>query len=344
MTGRPAAPRPDDAPRPDVSAAPTAEPGTEPRPRVPDARGAPGGQGGPTGKGSKGGPTSPEGPAGAANQAGTGPTVAPFAGARPSRPASLADLPGGIEPTIGAPAHVVPRRVPVGSRPQVPTADPGPAGGTGEDGDQEPAFWLPIEEVHWDGTPVREEIAPDTGPARILAGRAGRRRPTRPVPHGPLPGLALLILLMLLASFFGWVSAEPFWLAVGHGRNGTVVVAGCTGSGLEQRCRGDFVLGDDFVVHGVRIAGVGPEQRQPRTVLPARMVSASSTTAYVDGSGAVAHLRWLLGLGLVLLCGVAAGWATGAARFTEPWARRGATWAGFCAPVLLASGFLVAAF
>ena len=76
-------------------------------------------------------------------------------------------------------------------------------------------FWAPIEQVHWDGTAGPR--GPGAG-AVAAAGWRGAGAPSRtPPPPRPLPGLAALVLLSLVAAFFAWVSAEPFWLAVGHG-------------------------------------------------------------------------------------------------------------------------------
>ena len=77
-----------------------------------------------------------------------------------------------MEPTTGAPVDAVPRRVPVrqqGRRQRDRRPD-------GDAPDDDGAFWAPIEQVHWDGTPVRE----DPAPARTAAsGRRGRRAPSR---------------------------------------------------------------------------------------------------------------------------------------------------------------------
>ncbi len=109
--------------------------------------------------------------------------------------------------------------------------------------------------MHWDGTPVRKDPAPE----RFRGFRLARRRaPSRtPPPPDPLPGLAALVVLSLVAAFFAWVSAGPFWLAVGHARTGTVVIDDCSGGGLTQRCRGIFTADDGrFIAHGVRVSGV----------------------------------------------------------------------------------------
>ncbi|PZF99181.1 hypothetical protein C1I99_11940 [Micromonospora deserti] len=237
-----------------------------------------------------------------------------------------------MEPTTGAPVDAVPRRVPVrhrGRRSGEGTAD-------GEDG----TYWPPIEQVHWDGTPIGPEP-----PERDRAAQEGGRRAARRAVHppDPLPGLAALVALSLVAAFFAWVSAAPLWLAVGHATPGTVVIGDCTGGGLSQRCRGTFTAaGERYVAHGVRVSGVPGDRRAPGTALPARMTGPDGGTAYAD-TGFAAHLRWLLGL--LAVAGCAAGIArwTGATRLTGRRARRWAVAAALAGPLLITVGFLVAA-
>ncbi|GAB3968972.1 hypothetical protein GCM10027615_22000 [Plantactinospora veratri] len=110
----------------------------------------------------------------------------PFRGATPAlgsawlgAPGTLAG-PSGIEPTTGAPLAMLPQRAPRA----VPTWNgptgglPTVAGGSGQETAEEDDFWLPIEEVHWDGTPVQ----PTPGP-----GTAGRRTRPRPSPGNGCP-------------------------------------------------------------------------------------------------------------------------------------------------------------
>ncbi|WDZ86721.1 hypothetical protein PVK37_10140 [Micromonospora cathayae] len=245
-----------------------------------------------------------------------------------------------IEPTTGAPVDEVPSRVPVRQpggppRPGVP-ADDGP------DADEDD-FWLPIEEVHWDGTPIRTELAAPDAPSTRWAWPRRRPRTRATRQRDPRSGLPALLGLSLLVAFFAWVSAEPFWLAVGHGTAGTVVVD-CTGSGLTQRCRGTFTAGDGgFLAHGVRVSGVTAEQRQARTALAARMTGPDGAAAYVDTGGG-RHLRWLLGFALMLACASGITRVTGTAGLADPRSRRWATLAAWTAPLLVALGFLAAAF
>ncbi|MBY8871560.1 hypothetical protein K7640_06840 [Micromonospora sp. PLK6-60] len=240
-----------------------------------------------------------------------------------------------VEPTTGAPVDALPRRVPVRQpRWRRRGRDAGDAPADQDDG----LFWAPIEEVHWDGTPLRAE--PATSRRRAPAGGRGARAAR---PPDPLRGLAVLVTLSLVAAFFGWVSAGPFWLAVGHATEGTVVIGSCTGAGLSQRCRGIFTAeGERFIVHGVRVSGVPRERATTGATLPARMTGADGDTAYAD-RGAGRHLRWLLGLLLVLACGAGIARWTGATRLPDARARRWAVAAAVGGPVLISAGFLAAA-
>ncbi|GGM25518.1 hypothetical protein GCM10011608_08000 [Micromonospora sonchi] len=240
-----------------------------------------------------------------------------------------------LEPTTGAPVDALPRRVPVrpaGGR-HIPDA------GTPDDD----VFWAPIEEVHWDGTPVRPEAPGDGGSRWRRVWRGRRRRATSNHPPDPLPGLAALIGLSLAAAFFAWVSAGPFWVAIGHATPGTVVVTGCSGGGLTQRCRGIFTAADGtFRSHGVRVSGVPAHRTAAGGSLPARVTGPDGGIAYVDRGFGV-HLRWLLGLLAVLGCGVGIARWTGATRLPEPRARRWAVIASLAGPLMITIGFLAAA-
>ncbi|MEU4471801.1 hypothetical protein [Micromonospora sp. NPDC023888] len=242
-----------------------------------------------------------------------------------------------VEPTTGAPVDAVPSRVPVRQQSGRPRGQrPG-----GDQPDDDGAFWAPIEQVHWDGTPVRE----DPSPERERGSRPARRRtPSRAVPPpDPLPGLAALVALALVTAFFAWVSAGPFWLAVGHARTGTVVIAECGGGGLTQRCRGIFTAQDGrFVAHGVRVSGVPAGADVAGTPLPARMTGRDGGTAYAD-TGVVRHLRWLPGLLVVLGCTAGIVRWTGSARLPGRRHRRWAVAVAVTGPALITVGFLVAA-
>ncbi|MCO1595243.1 hypothetical protein M8C17_08705 [Micromonospora sp. RHAY321] len=265
----------------------------------------------------------------------------------PTRPTGATDGSGGepaagvveVEPTTGAPVDAVPRRVPVRQQSRWHR------GARRADGDTMPddaeAVWAPIEQVHWDGTPVREEPAPERDRA---SGPAGRRASARTAPPpDPLPGLAALVLLSLVTAFFAWVSAGPFWLAVGHARVGTVVIDDCSGGGLTQRCRGTFAADDGpFVAHGVRVTGVPAGKDAPGTALPARMAGPDGGTAYAD-TGAGRHLRWVPGLLVMIACTAGIARFTGSTRLAGRRNRRWAVTVAVAGPVLIALGFLAAA-
>jgi hypothetical protein len=241
-----------------------------------------------------------------------------------------------VEPTTGAPVDAVPRRVPV--RQQSRSRDASRPDGT-EPPDDDGVFWAPIEEVHWDGTPIRKDPAP-----RLRAPATARRATARTTAlPDPLAGLTVLVLLSLVTAFFAWVSAGPFWLAVGHARDGSVVIDSCTGGGLTQRCRGIFTADEGrFLAHGVRVSGVPAGGGAPGTVHRARMTGPDGGTAYAD-TGASRHLRWLPGLVVVLGCAAGIVRWTGSARLPGRRQRRWAVAAALAGPTLITLGFLVAA-
>ncbi|MGV9211178.1 hypothetical protein ACTFTM_04865 [Micromonospora sp. RB23] len=240
-----------------------------------------------------------------------------------------------VEPTTGAPVDAVPRRVPV--RQQSRSRD-----AYRPDGKEPPddgVFWAPIEEVHWDGTPVRDDPAPRSR-AQATDRRGAARTTALP---DPLSGLTVLVLLSLVIAFFAWVSAAPFWLAVGHGRDGTVVIDTCTGAGLTQRCRGIFTADEGrFLAHGVRVSGVPAGGGAPGAAHRARMTGPDGGTAYAD-TGASRHLRWLPGLVVVLGCAAGIVRWTGSARLPGRRHRRWAVAAALAGPSLITLGFLAAA-
>ena len=185
------------------------------------------------------------------------------------------------------------------------------------------------------------EPLPADKPAHTIA-RHSARRSTRRAPIAPM---ASVIALGLLAAFFAWVSAEPFWLAMGHGDRGYATVTACTGSGVTQHCTGRFAAADGgFTISKVTLLGVGPGHRVPGTVSPARMVSPDSPRAYLGDTSPLLQLRWLLGFVLVLFCGYTIAGVTGARRLESGRARRGAVLASLAGPTLLLLGFLIAAY
>lgn len=188
----------------------------------------------------------------------------------------------------------------------------------------------------------------ETDEARITAEarddpRSGRRR--RPPAAHPVASMLALITLGMVAAFFSWVSAEPFWLAVGHGDRGYATTTHCHGDGLTQRCTGRFTTDDgSFAVGRVTLLGIAGTAREPGAVTGARMVSAASGQAYAAPPGLIMHLRWSLGFLMVLICGYGIAGATGARRLESARARRGALLASVAGPVVLLAGFLIAAY
>jgi hypothetical protein len=138
------------------------------------------------------------------------------------------------------------------------------------------------------------------------------RRVPKP-PRRPLLGLPLLVVLALVALLFGWLGAEPFWLAVHHGDTGTLTVTSCTGSGVNKHCLGRFTPTDRrYTVGSVTMAGSQDDGR-PGAKLAARMVGEGGRLAYV-GNNTGLLLRWVLPLVAVVACGLLIGLATGAWR------------------------------
>jgi hypothetical protein len=156
-------------------------------------------------------------------------------------------------------------------------------------------------------------------------------------------GLVALFVVAFAATFFAWVSAEPIWLAVGHGRTGTATVTGCSGSGITQRCQGVFTDGAG-TSPTVALLGVDAAERRTGATVPARMVDADARRAFVGASGPMLHLRWTIGVLLVLLCGLAIAGATGARRLESARARRRAVLLSIAGPLALLAGFLAASY
>jgi hypothetical protein len=176
---------------------------------------------------------------------------------------------------------------------------------------------------------------PDGGygwhPARVVA---TARRPRR-----PLAGLAWLVVLGLVAAFFGWFSAEPLWLSLGHGVSGTATVVTCSVHGIDGRCA-DFTPADGAYPQ-TRVALLGVGRIAAGRQVPARMVSSRGWQAYA-GDRTGLYLRWIPGLLLVLLCGLGIAWGTGATRLPGR-GRAVAVLACVVGPIVLAAGLFVAA-
>jgi hypothetical protein len=209
-------------------------------------------------------------------------------------------------------------------------------------------FWLTDEERAaagnaWPIPEVRDRPADSPGLDDARRGKPPARTPR--APRRPASGLIWLVALGLLAAFFSWVSAEPFWLAVGHGDRGTATVTRCTGSGVTQRCFGSFSsAGKRYDVPRVTLLGVDTGARVTGAPAPARMVGPDSRQAYVGATGPLIHLRWTLGFVLVLLCGYGIAALTGARRLATGRARRAAVLVSLAGPILLLVGFLSAGY
>jgi hypothetical protein len=269
-------------------------------------------------------PTAPAA-AGPAAEASTKVATAPTA---PTAPTATT-APGGARPAAEAPTQLgAATTAPGGARPTAEartklgaaTTAPGGARPTAE---------------------ARTKLA--TAPADGRRGQPPRRKPR--APHRAGPGLIALITFGLVTAFFSWVSAEPFWLAVGHGDPGVATVARCSGSGIVQRCTGSFAAADgSYRVRTVTLLGVDAAHRDPESTGAAWMVNPNSRQAYVGTAAPLVHLRWVLGFALVLICGFAIAVLTGTRQLETLRARRGALLMCVAAPLLLLAGFLFATY
>ena len=260
----------------------------------------------------------------------------------------LARRPGGVpdvmvlpEPNRNRPTVALDR----GPVPGGPPPAPSRLGMTSLERLENSPFWLTDEEraaAEAAGSSAETRPRPADGPADGSRGRP----PVAPrSPRRPVPGLIGLVALALIAAFFSWVSAEPFWLAVGHGDRGVATVGRCTGSGVTQRCSGSFAAADGrFAVERVTLLGVEAGSRTTGAVAPARMVSPDSRQVYVGAAGWLVHLRWVLGFVLVVLVGYGIAGMTGARQLETASARRGAVLISLAGPILLLAGFLAAAY
>jgi hypothetical protein len=94
----------------------------------------------------------------------------------------------------------------------------------------------------------------------------------------------------------------------------------------------------------VALLGIGAADRHAGATVPARMVRLDSRQAFVGASTPMLHLRWAIGVLLVLLCGLAIAGATGARRLESARARRRAVLLSMLGPLALLAGFLAAAY
>jgi hypothetical protein len=167
--------------------------------------------------------------------------------------------------------------------------------------------------------------------------RQRRARRIRP-PRGPLAGLAAMLLLGLLAGFFAWTSAEPFWLDMGRGVRGTAEITACHGTGVLRRCRADFAAPGRETVDGARVVG---RDERPGAEVAAEMLPGGRIV--YAGSESGLRARWAANLGLVALCGVVLAWLTGAWRFARLRDRLTAWLLTAAAPLLLGAAIVLAA-
>ncbi|MET7427191.1 hypothetical protein [Dactylosporangium sp. NPDC005555] len=166
-----------------------------------------------------------------------------------------------------------------------------------------------------------------------------RRARKVPRPRSPAVGLPAMLLIALLAGFFAWTSAEPFWLDMGQGEAGRAQVTRCTGDGVLRRCYATFQSADGAAVAGVPVVGADDA---PGTVLDARMRDGGRIAYAGDPTGL--RVRWTVGLALILLCGAALCWATGAGRLGRFRTRLAACALTTAAPVVLGLGVLVSCY
>lgn len=278
-------------------------------------------------------------------------TVRPATGAGPARAARDAEAvgpAGGDEDDRHAgPPYAVGGSAPGSRTPVIPTppaAHRPVAAGAGQPpavSAPTEAFTMPVQEI-----PRESWIDPRLhGGRRAPQEAAPKRKRARPPRSPRRTGVAmpLLIFFALVATFFSWVSAEPLWLALGHGKAGTLTVTSCAGSGLLQRCVGEFATpARDFTAVSVDV--FGPPGQAEGLSAPARIVGAGSHRAYVTNGTGGLHLRWIVGLSIVLLCSIAIVFATGALRLPERRERLAAVGLSFAGPLLITIGFLAATF
>ncbi|MDG6109424.1 hypothetical protein Daura_04195 [Dactylosporangium aurantiacum] len=166
------------------------------------------------------------------------------------------------------------------------------------------------------------------------------RRPRRPrTLRNPAAGLPAMLVIALLTGFFAWTSAEPFWLDLGQGEHGHAQVTRCTGDGVLRRCYATFRSESGATVTAVPLVGADDA---PGTTLDARM-RPGGRIAYA-GNPSGLRVRWTVGFALVLLCGAALCWATGAGRLGRFRTRLAAYVLTAAAPIVLGLGVLVATY
>src|SRR5947209_954206 len=157
-----------------------------------------------------------------------------------------------------------------------------------------PPIWEPVDGDDRADWPVRTLRAMRPGRRPRTTGPAKPVRVRRPrAPRRPLPGLAARVPPALLAAFLARLSAEPLWLSLGHGTPGIATVGTCPVHGIAKRCADFTADGDGFVAGRVTLLGAAGVP--PGRTVPARMVSATGSAAYV-GSAAYRWVPSLLGV------------------------------------------------
>jgi hypothetical protein len=150
----------------------------------------------------------------------------------------------------------------------------------------------------------------------------------------PLVAVPALLVLLVVGTFVAGLSAEPFWLAIGHGHDGTATVVS---DGV--RCRATFVAADGtFTTSTVDLVNTDTAGCVVGAAVPASMVSAGAARAFAADAVGL-RLRWLVGAGLLLLLGLLIAWATGAVRF-RGWRWVAAVGASVAAPWMIAATVL----
>lgn len=178
-------------------------------------------------------------------------------------------------------------------------------------------------------------LLPVAVPAQRTPPRLAPVRRRRP-PRRPALSVPALVLLALAGAFFAWVSAEPFWLAVGHGQVGTATIFSAPNG-----CRARFVADNgSFSASTVEVAGL--RSCPDGASAPAHMVSAHAQRVYVTDLAGL-NARWSIGFGLVILCGLAIAATAGSGRLPG-WRGTAAVGLSLAAPVVVAAAMLVMAY
>jgi hypothetical protein len=101
-------------------------------------------------------------------------------------------------------------------------------------------------------------------------------------------------------------------------------------------------VGGGFSAKQVALTALPVRAKREGAQVSAAMVSPRGRMAYAGPKGTL-HLRWTLGLAVVVLCGLAIAWATGASRLPDRRSRIGGYVTSLAAPLLLLAGIVAAA-